>query len=581
MSSTTAVGIDAASTSDGPAPAGSDRGRGWAWVIGAVIVLAVAGAGISAIGRSYLPVGDDATIEMLVRDVGPHTPLVGFNSRFTWNHPGPWTFWLLAAPFKLFGSDPRWLLVGAGIIGAGAVAAFAWVAFRRGGVALVAWAGFLLLVLCRSTGYVTLRDPWNPWIAVLPFALFLLAVWAVVDGDLPLIPVALLAGSYCLNNHAGYAALVGGLGAWLLGSVLVRMLLVRRAHRAGPEDPDAWPAYRRRALLWLAIGAGALAVFWAPMLYEQLFVHHPGNISRMYHFFLDDDARKATVRESFAIFGSEIGLRAPWLGWTEPVSRIAEYEPEGAWTAVVTVLVFLGTGVFAWRRRAWDALRLHATVAVAFVIGLASIYQLRGTQYPYLFRWTWVIGMFLVLASGWAVYRGLHEPARVRVARFGVPVLGSAVVALALVMVTTQWSDPLPLQAFEKQAAALVKPTVKALQGDKQVVFVTPAGYGLVVPFGTVVAALEAEGVDVKVPNKFFLAYGRHRSLAEGETATQVVTVAETLPEIARLEADPNQRLLAKYIPKGKEVTRDRLAPLAVFLSDQHTTGGAPPIPWG
>jgi hypothetical protein len=576
VSAATAFTTDAASQPDGSGVGERRRGRGWAWFIGAVIVAAVAGAGISALGHHWLAVGDDATIEMLVRDVGSHTPLVGFNSRFTWNHPGPWTFWLLAVPYRLSGDSSAWLLVGAGLVNAAAVAGFAWVAFRRGGLTLLVWAGFLLLVLCRSTGYVTLRDPWNPWIAVLSFALFVLAVWAVVEGDLPVMPVALLAGSFCLNNHAGYLALSLGIGAWMLAWVVANAWRVRRGH-----DPDAWSAHRRRLVLWGAVSAGVLVVFWAPVLYEQLFAHHPGNLTRMYHFFVEDDAPKTTTRHALDIFGSEVGLRAPWLGWSEPVSRMAEYRPEGAWTAVVTVGVFVATGVWAWRRHAWDAVRLHATVGFTFVVGLASIWQLRGTQYPYLFRWSWVIGMFLVLASGWAVYRGLQEGPRVRLTRVGVPVLGSAIVALALLTVTTQWSDPLPLQAFERQARALVRPTVAALHGDDHKVFVTPAGYGLVVPFGAVVSALEDEGVEVRVPNKFFIAYGRHRALAEGETATQVVTVAETTTEISRLEADPNQRLLAKYVPRGKERTRDRLAPIAVFVSDQTVTGQAPPIPWG
>ena len=576
MSTATAVPTDAAPPPG--EPGGRERGteRGAGWLLGAVIVAVVLVAGISAIGRGWLPVGDSATIEMLVRDVGgPDTTLVGFNSRFTWNHPGPWTFWLLSIPYNLGGEDPTWMLLGAGVVNAAAAAGFAWVAFRKGGLALLAWAGFLYVVLVSAIGYETLRDPWNPWIAVLPFALFVLAVWAVVDGDLPVMPVAFLAGSYALNNHSGYLGLSLTISAWMLAWVIGNAWWKRRT------DRDGWSEYRRRLFVWLGISAAVVLVFWAPVLYEQLIAHSPGNITRMYDFFTTDDAPKATAGDALRIFGSEVGLQAPWLGWHEPADRFAEYLPRGAWTGLITVAVFIATGLWAWRRRAWDAVRLHLTTAFVCLMGLVSLWQLRGTQYRYLFRWTWVMGMFLVLASGWAIVRSLQEEPRRRVTRVGVPVLAAGTAVVAVLTMVLQWSQPLPLQVFEKQARDLIEPTVEAMKGDREKVFVTPAGFGLVVPYGAIVAALEAEGVDIRVPNKFFIAYGRHRALAEGEKATQVLTVAETDHEIDKLKADPNQRLIAEYIPSREEVRRDRIAHIAIFLSDQDVVGQPPPVPWG
>ena len=74
---------------------------------------------------------------------------------------------------------------------------------------------------------------------VLFWVLFLVCVWGVLCGDLPLLPVAVVTGSLCAQTHLPYVGLVGGL-------VLVMVVsLVRRDRRA---NGDA--AARRRLRRW-------------------------------------------------------------------------------------------------------------------------------------------------------------------------------------------------------------------------------------------------------------------------------------------------------------------------------------------
>lgn len=542
-----------------------------------MLVIGVAGAAFSALGRTWTPVGDDATIELLVRDVGHHTTLVGFNSRFTWNHPAPWTFYLLSVPYALSGKAASSLLVGAGLVNAAFAGVFGWLAHRRGGFPFLAWSGFLFAVLCFGQGYVLLRDPWNPWMALLPFAVYLLAVWSLVCGDLAVLPVAVLSGSYALGNHIGYLALVGGLGAWAAGWIVAA---ARTARRDG--DADAWGAHRRRLVRALLLGVAVGAMFWAPVVVEQL-VHHPGNLTRTYDFFRADDSPRATAAQAFGILGSEIGLRAPWTGlFDERVTRLTEFRATAPWTALVTLAAFGLTGVLAARRRLTDALRLHLTVAVALAIGLVALVSLRGTRYPYLFRWTWVLGMFVTLASGWSLLRAFDGRAVTRVVREWLLPIGIAVVGAS--MLVTQWSDPLPLEGFANQAKVMSDAVVPAVQrvhhGDDGPVLVRPMGFAFVVPYGNVLVELERAGIPVRTPSRLFIAYGRHRALKPGETATTVVSLVEGA-QIEEWKAKPDQELIVEYVPRSGADERNRIEHLAAFLSTTPVDGEAPPIPFG
>ena len=91
----------------------------------AVVLLALVAAlwlSIRVGTLGWHPMGDYRTLQLRVSDVGgSQTPLVGLYSRFGWNHPGPWVYWLLAGPARLFGDDG--LLVGAVMVNLAAVAA--------------------------------------------------------------------------------------------------------------------------------------------------------------------------------------------------------------------------------------------------------------------------------------------------------------------------------------------------------------------------------------------------------------------------------------------------------------------------
>ena len=70
----------------------------------------------------------------------------------------------------------------------------------------------------RAYGSVTLTEPWNPYLPVMWWFLFLIAVWSVLCDDMVAFPVAVFAGSFCMETHISYLGLVGGLSLALIAA---------------------------------------------------------------------------------------------------------------------------------------------------------------------------------------------------------------------------------------------------------------------------------------------------------------------------------------------------------------------------
>src|SRR4051812_10274423 len=98
-----------ASAPPADAIASASRDTGWIALVGVTLVPLVVAFVALFTGRRgrIVPWGDTALLELTVRDVGAHVPLLGPYSRYHWHHPGPLLFDWLAVPYRVLGSDAR------------------------------------------------------------------------------------------------------------------------------------------------------------------------------------------------------------------------------------------------------------------------------------------------------------------------------------------------------------------------------------------------------------------------------------------------------------------------------------------
>lgn len=494
-----------------------------------------------------------AQTEMHVRDVGTgHTPLTGLIGRLgeegeRGSHPGPLGFYVLAPGYRLLGTSAWALQAATAAVHVAAAGVAVWIAHRRGGLRLAVVMGVALLVLLRFLGAAVLTEPWNPYLPLLWWVVFLLAVWSVVERDLPLLPVAVISGSLCAQSHISYLGLVGGLGVGALVAVVVGS--ARRGADAAPRPTGRW----------LGVAAAVGVLLWVPPLLEEL-RDGRGNLSLLAGYFAGPGPEPLGFTRGLQLVTANLD---PWRLVAGEVSpKVLADAPGWSVNGVAFLTVWaISAAVAGWLGRR-SVLRLDAVVLGALVLGVVSTSRIFGLPWSWLLLWAWGLAAVMVAAitvtAAHMVDQVLGPPARrsmrwVATGLAAVLAVGSSA-GLAVDAASVSPNDVATSEAL----ATLVPETVDALER-------LPSGRGgryLITwtdPFG-VVGDLEAFGlanelvragltVGFEPANR--LRAAPHLTLDPAE-ATAVLRVV-TGPAIAVWDERDDVRRLALHDPRTAE----------------------------
>jgi hypothetical protein len=408
--------------------------------VAAALILPIAVAVIGFHKPTWTPVLDLAQTELRVRDVGTvHTPLIGLPGRIgtgaeQGSHPGPLSFYALAPTYRLFGSSAFSLQVASLVVQGGAIVSALLIARRRGSTALVLGVAAVLALLVAGFGVTALTEPWNPYLPVLWWVVVLLAVWSVACGDVKLLPLAVVAGSFCAQTHVPYLALCLGVGAL---ATIAAVLHYRAA------DASA----RRDILKWGLIAVAAGVLVWLPPTIDQV-IHRPGNESILIKHFTNPppDEPVVGVRASFQYVFEKLDvahlsfhqLQDPGLLVSSDPSRHANTSRGVFFTA----LWFLAA-VAALKLRNRALLLLHGVVGLGVLLLLFDVSRIFGNVWYYLLLPVWGVAALMTVATVWTaaavIGRALPAGRRTALERAGMVGL-VAVIAVFSARVT--WSAP-------------------------------------------------------------------------------------------------------------------------------------------
>ncbi len=434
--------------------------HGSPWIVvglWALVALPLAVAIAVLRSKNWVPIGDIAQTELRVRDVwSRHPPLIGLAGRIgpfghQGSHPGPLSFWALWPFYRLFGSSPMALVAAGTLLQLLACGATLWLAYRRGGVRLAIGAAVVLALLTRSYGSVTLTEPWNPYLPLMWWFLFMVAVWCVLCDDMVAFPVAVFAGSFCMETHISYLGLVGGLSLVLIGGV------VRGVH--GSRSDVA----RRRQERWWVLGGIVLGVvLWIPPVIDQL-TTNPGNGTVIWRHFTKPPEKAIGLGKGLELVAVPLN---PWW-WINGHQAVHGSVIPGS----VVLVIWAAAVLLAWRMGHRTLLRLNVVIAAALVLGLVSAAKIFGPIFNYLLLWDWGIGGLVFLSLGWTlgvlVGRRLDAGRRERAwmgATWGL--LAAALLASGVFTVhaaSTEFRAARPSEILRR----VTGPTAKALAGGK------------------------------------------------------------------------------------------------------------------
>jgi hypothetical protein len=509
--------------------------------------------------KRWYPILDLAMTELRIRDVASsHPPLIGLVGRIgplgrQGSHPGPISFWALWPVYRLFGASSWAMQVSTVALHLLAIGTALWIAHRRGGVRLMIAVGVVLAVLTNAYGALTLTQPWNPYLPLLLFIVFLLALWSVVERDLSMLPIAVVAGSFCAQTEVAFTGLVGGLGAFTVAVA-------------------SWTAYRRRKnraatrnfLVWLVVAAGVAVVVWTPPVIDQI-AHDPGNLSVLSDYFRNPPESPVGLRRAVDLLFVHLN---PFHLVQQLTTDRTQVETGSVVPGVLFLGVWLSSVAAAWRVRHRALLRLDLVLGVVLVLALVSMSRIFGLVWYYLVLWAWGITAVMLLAVGWTVAavvgRRLDRAAGAQAARWGTAALVAALVAFSAVFTYNAASVDVPAPRLSHTLGQLTRKTAAALdqrgvpggghRGRYLVTLRDPVdigamGYGLV-------NELERRGFDVGVIEGYGPGATRYRVLPTAD-ASGIVHLSIGPEDIATWRAKPDLREVAYLDPRTPAQQRE------------------------
>jgi hypothetical protein len=531
--------------------------------IALVALLPIIAVLIQRWGRVYVPVGDQATLDLRIRDVwtfSTDTPLTGPWSRFGWNHPGPTMYYLLAL-FSGVARQRAWAsLVGNVLLQGVAVAWIARLSWKSGGLQwMVPWLAVTTLSYW-ATGPWILQQLWNPYLPFPFFTLLLLQAWLVGSGQGRRLVGLAFVGSFLVQTHLGYALPVLAVSAW----ALVRLLVGE--HRAG-RSLRRWSLWRAPLIV--------LVVLWFVPLVIDTAAHWPGNTVRLVQFWLGlgptPHLPLLGIHPGLGYLATEFRWWPPWLGGPDPVNRFTSLTAPSsvAFMVVPVVLIGAGWGLGRWRKRP-ELVALTEMLAVAVAAGVLALTVLTGPAYPYLFLWRIPIGAATVVLSAVVLVETLPRW-RHRAAVALCCGLAAVTLVASVSFTRTVAAANGPVDPMEPVAASIINQLQREGQ-PRGPVLLQVRGFSLGGLHAALVDQLEREGASVYVDQGLGYQFGYNRTASPSRVGSvwYVIEESELYSLVTRL---PGAQILALSHPLPARQQAELVA-LQRRLADQLVAEG-------
>lgn len=498
-------------------PLGADQGifdsRKLGAIAAALALLPLLVLLVRSIGANWFPAGDNAILVLQTAFVGTgDTTLLGPYSRYGWNHPGPLMFYLLAAPYRLAGSNPWGVLAGVVLLNIACFGAMLHLFWKFGRALLASVAALCTTIACLALTPYVLNSPWNPDLTLAPLALFVACAW-VARIDLRWFPAAVAVGTFLVQSHAGFAPIVGLLCVWSL----LRIRLQRPTRKT------------------ILITAAVFVICWTPVLIDQLFKSN--NISELVEFFSKSELEQVGLKESLGIAARELVGIAPWMGGPLPSAPggietrplIALVIPLTAYAIAVT-LCRSAARRFENPRHFSNLEMLVHTTALAVVTSTLAVSRITDGAAYYLIQFWKPIAMLFWVAIATAVVSSL---AKQRFQKIGTVAVVIVTAGFSIKTISEFRHAEVPAPLIQSAMSATFPTVVNEMKGERAVHI---EGYGI--NAGWVVDALslqlEQKGIPFLVDSSQAHKVGSdHTGARENASAAVVIATGEGIDQVA------------------------------------------------
>jgi hypothetical protein len=375
---------------------------------------------------------------------------------------------------------------------------------------------------------------------------FLLAAWSVGCGDYPMLPVAVVAGSFCMQTHLPYLGLVGA----IVGVGLIALLVYTwRSPHERERLRDLWK--------WIGIGTAVGVVLWLPPLVQQ-FTNHPGNLQVIVDTLRDPREALAGPKRGLSLLFLNLN---PWRLFTTRHLTPDQRTVTGAVTpGILFALAWLAAAVVALRTRVRSLVALHFVIAIALLFAATSMTRIAGRIWFYLVLWASGLCILMavaiiatigvVLAQRWSV------ETRERALRIGTAMCAGIIVVSTAWFVVDATDTDVPNPPITNSVGAVAPPTIAALNAGKvpgggrdgrylvtwdDVMTLGGRGYSLLLE-------LERHGFHVGATKPYHVGVRPHRVMSRSDATAEVHLVSG--PTIDAWAQHPGVVRVAYYDPR-------------------------------
>ena len=457
-------------------------------------------------------------------------------------------FWTTWPAYVVLGRSSWAFEAATALVNAAWLTLTVWLVKRRVGFGLTWWFGLVSLVLIAGYGLDGLSQPWNPWVALLPFGALIAAVWAGLEGERWAPVVAVAAASYSLQAHVGYLPVTVPLAGLAMAWPVIDWWRTRT--KPGEQAERGLQSWLVPTVV--AVAAGVVA--WSGPVADIL-RHHPNNLDKLVaNFSNPSDPPIGLARAVRVVLQASSPLGA-WVHGGADVSGslVPGALLLGAWVAVAILVTT--------RLRVASLNRLNFTLAVTSALGLVAISRVFGAIYLYTFRWIVVLVAFQIFSLGWGswalfAYRREAQPPPDRASLATAPAFRLTAVALVLLALTSAVTSvhivgqKIPYDQSWRSEATLAPEVARTLRHKRNylIAWRDPAylgglGFGLLLD-------LDRRGFDVGALPQFDAAVEPHRIMCPGRV-DQIVTVVTGENNIAQFARQPGQRRIASADPRS------------------------------
>jgi hypothetical protein len=345
-------------------------------------------------------VSDWAVNALYIERAGRFHELLGPYSRFHFNHPGPLSFYLLAALDKLlfFMKGDR-LSLAQFLVNT----TFLWIAchYLYQNLRQKAWTALLplsLFIAIANLQTTALADIWGPNQLIVPMLAFLICLAALMRGRTDALFPLTLTAIFLTHTHIGSWALVFPL---FLAGILVLWIRSRML-------PDRLPRKQMRFAIRASLILAGICTL--PLIVEEITSNH-GNLTHLYDFFLLGKRPYGTPEPPDYHFAAVLDYVAGFFYW--PVKQIT-----GSGRAAFLMLAALLPGLIVHLMGRDKFLRSLSLICISvFVLAVPAVFasgaDLGSMDYLMRFLQGNVALYFFLGMSGWGSFIMSKTPDRI------------------------------------------------------------------------------------------------------------------------------------------------------------------------